>query len=224
MVDEIIRSVRNETRGDIRLYVGDVVLPAGKIIDLFKVVSDDYLLLLQLELSRLEKRKAITVIKRESRDTLTLANDRQARKDISGLQIEGHDDHNSISGNRIIIDSHSTSLLSIQSNIGELTSQVSDLNFLVDTNKTDLNTNTASLVLVQTDIGNLELSKALKVTSISTVDLTPSIQADSNTQSASYVQADVQSIADLANDLKVKVNIANTLINELKAKINEMNT
>jgi len=42
--------------------------------------------------------------------------------------------------------------------------------------------------------------------------------ADAPVQGVGYVQADVQAIADLANDLKAKYNLAVTLINDLKSK------
>lgn len=46
---------------------------------------------------------------------------------------------------------------------------------------------------------------------------------DAATQSGSYVQADVQSIATLVNDLKAKYNAMVTLTNELKTKLNATN-
>lgn len=54
-------------------------------------------------------------------------------------------------------------------------------------------------------------------------DAVVSSQADAATQTGSYVQADVQSIADLANDLKAKYNLAVALLNELKGILNTMN-
>ena len=194
MANEIIRSVRNETQLPIKLGVGNVTLPVGKTVDLFKLVSDDILLLLQGQLSGLENRKSITVLKRELKDTLTLANDRQARKDITDLSIVNHDNHDLMVSNKIDIDSHTALLTSIQTEVSIIVDQVSDL----------------------------DTSKSLRQNLIPTADLTPSIQADANTQTASYVQPDVQSIADLTNDLKDKVNIATTLINELKAKVNNL--
>src|SRR5262245_9828049 len=51
------------------------------------------------------------------------------------------------------------------------------------------------------------------------------------TQTAAYVQADVQSIATLANELKTdltalvaEVNTISTLVNELKARVNDINS
>ena len=71
---------------------------------------------------------------------------------------------------------------------------------------------------------DLEDEKAVKTTLITTVDLKSSIQADAPVQTGTYVQADVEAIRVLANDLKAKYNAAVTLINELKSIIDNMNS
>lgn len=67
-------------------------------------------------------------------------------------------------------------------------------------------------------------TQANKTTVILTIDSVVSAVTNAPTQTGSYVEADVQAIADLANDLKTKYNDAVTLINELKAKLDTMNS
>lgn len=56
--------------------------------------------------------------------------------------------------------------------------------------------------------------------SIAATDAGSTAAADAALQTGAYVQADVQSIADLANELKTDYNGAVTLINELKTDYN----
>ena len=62
---------------------------------------------------------------------------------------------------------------------------------------------------------------AADVSATAAADAVVTAVADAAVQSVAYVQADVQSIADLANDLKVHYNASVTLMNELKADLAE---
>ena len=66
--------------------------------------------------------------------------------------------------------------------------------------------------------------KATKSVAIVAGDSVVTAVVDAPVQTASYVQADVEAIRALANDLKAKYNVAVTLINELKTRIDVMNT
>ena len=230
MTDTIIRSIRNDTPYPFKLGFDNIILEPGVIVDLFERVSDDTLILLQKELKGLEKRKSITVIRRESEDTLTLANDRQARADILALSGEVIYLEGSIITNRSDIEINKSDISLSKTDIVALTSLSSDSNGLIainisdiEINKSDIDVNKTDILSLDTQISDLLISKALKKDLVITEDLTISAIADASVQSASYVQIDVQSIADLVNDLKAKVNTATTLVNELKAKVNEMN-
>lgn len=75
-----------------------------------------------------------------------------------------------------------------------------------------------------TSVGDVDLtSKADKVAAVAAASSAATAVADAAVQTGAYVQADVQSIADLANDLKAKYNAMVTLVNELKTKMNSMN-
>lgn len=65
--------------------------------------------------------------------------------------------------------------------------------------------------------------KATKSTAIATADVSAVVTADAAVQSGSYVQADVQTIAALANSTKAALNLTITLLNAVKAKVNTMN-
>jgi len=65
--------------------------------------------------------------------------------------------------------------------------------------------------------------KAAKTTAAVEADALATVVVAVGPASAAYVQAEVQAVADLANDLKAKYDAAILLINELKAKLNTMN-
>ncbi len=65
--------------------------------------------------------------------------------------------------------------------------------------------------------------KALKSTVLVEADAVVTLVAAAGPVGVGYVQAEVQAIADLANDLKAKYDAAVALINEMKAKLDAMN-
>jgi len=69
----------------------------------------------------------------------------------------------------------------------------------------------------------LNSDKASKEAEIVSDDAEVSIAPEAAIQTGLYVQADVQSIADLANDLKAKYDALVVLTNELKSTLNAMN-
>lgn len=71
-------------------------------------------------------------------------------------------------------------------------------------------------------VGTVE-DKADKTTAIVIANSAVTAVANAATQTALYVDADVQTIADLANDLKAKYNAMVALVNDLKVKVNAMN-
>lgn len=79
--------------------------------------------------------------------------------------------------------------------------------------------------IIDTDTEILALINDLKTTAgfpLTSADGVATAVVAASTQTASYVQADVQSIADLANDLKAKYDALVTLVNEMKTKINNV--
>ena len=69
----------------------------------------------------------------------------------------------------------------------------------------------------------LNSDKSARTTEIVTTDVVVTSVVAASVQTAAYVQADVESIAALANDLKSKYDTLVALTNELKATINAMN-
>lgn len=75
----------------------------------------------------------------------------------------------------------------------------------------------AVILRVNTD-GTCDLALDLPSTGAAAAADAPEVtSANAAAQGGAYVQADVQSIATLANEVKADYNIARTLINELKA-------
>lgn len=74
-----------------------------------------------------------------------------------------------------------------------------------------------------TRIFDLENGTSVLVAVVATADSAVTAVADAPVQTASYVQADVEAIRALANDLKAKYNAMVTLTNELKTQFNLSN-
>lgn len=100
-------------------------------------------------------------------------------------------------------------------------------------NPTELSEAIDSELVTEDELADQDISgKADKAAAIATADGVAVVAADADsttaadaaTQTGAYVQADVQSIADLANELKVDYNSAVTLVNELKAKLDTLTT
>jgi len=70
-----------------------------------------------------------------------------------------------------------------------------------------------------TEFGN----KAAKTASVAASNAAATSAPAANVQTGSYVQADVESIRTLANDLQTQYDGSVTLINELKTKMDTMN-